>query len=173
MAATTEKTPRALGFRMPAEWDRHEATWLAWPHNPEDWPGKFQSIPWLYAEIVRLLARNERVHLLVQDAAAEIRVKGILSRAGVNLDQVSFHRWPTNRVWTRDSGPIFVRNGKGSVAITNWRFNAWAKYDDWQLDDKLPGRAAKLLGMQAWEPFCGQRRCWKAARLTRMDREFC
>jgi agmatine deiminase len=158
MAATTEKTPRALGFRMPAEWDRHEATWLAWPHNPEDWPGKFQSIPWLYAEIVRLLARNERVHLLVQDAAAEIRVKGILSRAGVNLDQVSFHRWPTNRVWTRDSGPIFVRNGKGSVAITNWRFNAWAKYDDWQLDDKLPGRAAKLLGMQAWEPFCGQRR---------------
>ncbi len=69
-----EKTPRELGYRMPAEWERHEATWLAWPHNPEDWPGKFQAIPWLYAEIVRLLAAHEHVHLLVEDAKAELRV---------------------------------------------------------------------------------------------------
>ncbi len=152
MPGTNAKTPAQLGFQMPAEWERHEATWLAWPHNPEDWPGKFQSIPWLYAEIVRLLARNERVHLVVQNATAESRVKTILNRAGANLDQVSFHRWPTNRVWSRDSGPIFVRNAKGSIAITNWRFNAWAKYNDWQLDDRLPARAAKLLNLPAWEP---------------------
>ena len=146
------ETPRELGFRMPAEWERHEATWLAWPHNPEDWPGKFQPVPWLYAEIVRLLAAREDVHLLVEDERAESRVRGMLERAGADLGRVLMHRWPTNRVWMRDSGPIFVRNGNGETAITNWRFNAWAKYSDWHLDDELPGRAAELLGMRAWEP---------------------
>jgi agmatine deiminase len=154
MSATepSEKTPRELGFRMPAEWEPHEATWLAWPHNPSDWPGKFQPIPWVYAEIVRLLSAREVVHLLVEDAKAQQRVEGILARAGVHLDKVSFHVWPTNRVWTRDSGPIFIRNAEGRVGITNWRFNAWAKYPDWQLDDQLPGRAVELLGLPSWQP---------------------
>ncbi len=152
MTATEGKTPRELGFRMPAEWERHEATWLAWPHNREDWPGKFQAIPWLYAEIVRLLTRGERVHLLVEDAAAEKRVRGMLKRAGADAAQVDFHAWATDRVWTRDSGPIFVRNGAGETAITNWRFNAWAKYDDWHKDDELPGRAAEVLGLRQWLP---------------------
>ena len=106
-------TPQELGYRMPAEWEPHEATWLAWPHNPEDWPGKFQAIPWLYAEIVRLLAARERVHLLVDDAKAEQRARGILKRAWRDLERVSFHAWPTDRGWTRDSGPIFVRNRRG------------------------------------------------------------
>ena len=144
--------PRELGYRMPAEWDRHEATWLAWPHNPEDWPGKFQPIPWLYAEIVRLLAAHERVHLIVQDTKEESRAKGILRRAGVDLEQVTFHQWPTDRGWTRDSGPIFVRNPEGRVAITNWQFNGWAKYDDWHLDDQIPGRVAETLAMSEWQP---------------------
>ncbi len=147
-----ELVPQELGYRMPAEWDRHEATWLAWPHNPDDWPGKFQPIPWVYAEIVRLLSVREQVHILVDDAAAQRRVSGILERAGANLDQVRFHVWPTDRVWTRDSGPIFVRNAEGQVGITNWRFNAWAKYPDWQLDDQIPGRAASLLGLPVWQP---------------------
>ena len=146
------KTLRELGYRMPAEWERHEATWLAWPHNPEDWPGKFQTIPWVYAEIVRLLSAQERVHILVDNEKAEQRAQSVLERAGAQLERVSFHRWPTNRVWTRDSGPIFVRNDAGQVAITNWHFNAWAKYSDWQLDDQVPGRVAGLLGMRAWEP---------------------
>ena len=144
--------PRELGYRMPAEWDRHEATWLAWPHNPEDWPGKFQSIPWLYAEIVRLLAAKERVHLIVQDGKEESRTKGILRRAGADLSPVSFHQWPTDRVWTRDSGPIFVRNGSGQVSITNWKFNAWTKYDDWRLDDQIPSRVSEALVLPSWEP---------------------
>ncbi len=144
--------PRALGYRMPAEWEPHEATWLAWPHNRSDWPGKFAAIPWLYAEIVRLLAAHERVHLIVEDAVMEQRVLSMLVRAGAKLDQVSFHRWPTDRGWTRDSGPIFVRNAKGEIAVTNWRFNAWAKYDDWRLDAQLPGRVAKLLGFEEWQP---------------------
>ena len=152
MAETLGSTPRALGFRMPAEWERHAATWLAWPHNREDWPGKFGPIPWVYAEIVRLLAERERVRLLVQDAAAEKRATGILKRAGANLAQVDFHVWPTNRVWLRDSGPIFVKDSTGKPNITDWHFNAWAKYDDWQLDDLIPKRAAELLDLPAWQP---------------------
>ena len=113
----------------------------------EDWPGKFQAIPWLYAEIVRLLAVREHVHILVNTKAASAGPRAILARAGVNLDQVSFHVWPTDRVWTRDSGPIFVRKADGQVAITDWRFNAWAKYPDWQLDDRSPAEWPRLLGL--------------------------
>jgi agmatine deiminase len=145
-------TPNELGYRMPAEWDRHEGTWLAWPHNPDDWPGKFQPIPWVYAEIVRLLAAHERVHLIVQDPKEEGRARGILRRAGAEQAQVSFYQWPTDRVWMRDSGPIFVRNRQGQVAIVNWKFNAWAKYDNWHLDNEIPGRAASVLNVREWEP---------------------
>jgi agmatine deiminase len=147
-----ESTPRQLGYRMPAEWEPHEATWLAWPHNPEDWPGKFSALPWIYTEIVRLLAAREHVHLVVEDEKMQRRVSGMLRRAHANLDNVSFHAWPTDRGWTRDSGPIFVRNSSGQIAITNWRFNAWAKYDDWRLDDQLPGRAKDLLNLPEWQP---------------------
>ena len=147
-----EKSPRELGYRMPAEWEPHEATWLAWPHNPDDWPGKFQAIPWLYAEIVRLLAAHERVHLIVEDAKAAKSTERILERPGANLDRVIFHQWPTDRSWTRDSGPIFIRDAEGKVGLTNWRFNAWAKYDDWKHDDKVPGRVTKLLGLPEWQP---------------------
>jgi len=147
-----DATPRALGYRMPAEWEPHEATWLAWPHNPDDWPGKFQAIPWLYAEIVRLLAAHERVHILVEDDKAVRRVSGILRRSGTNLDRVSLHPWPTDRSWTRDSGPIFVRDREGRVAVTNWHFNAWAKYENWHLDDQVPERVKELLGLPEWRP---------------------
>jgi agmatine deiminase len=151
------KTPRQLGYRMPAEWEAHEATWLAWPHNPADWPGKFGPIPWVYAEIVRLLAARERVRLIVEDAAMERRVESMLLRAGAKPENVSFHRWPTDRGWLRDSGPIFIRkdgvgNSEGQIGLTQWRFNAWAKYDDWRLDTKLPGRIEKLLDLPAWQP---------------------
>jgi agmatine deiminase len=145
--------PHALGYRMPAEWEPHEATWLAWPHNPEDWPGKFSSIPWLYAEIVRLIAQREHVHLIVENGAMRRRVAGMLDRAGVNLDRVTFHAWRTDRGWTRDSGPIFVRDPEGRVGLTCWRFNGWAKYDDWRLDAQLPERVTKVLGLPQWHPF--------------------
>ncbi|MFZ0394328.1 MAG: agmatine deiminase family protein [Terracidiphilus sp.] len=152
MNGRTQATPRELGYRMPAEWEPHLATWLAWPHNPEDWPGKFQPIPWLFAEIVRLIAAHERVQLIVQDAKEESRARSLLKRAGANLEQLSLYRWPTDRAWTRDSGPIFVLDGAGQVAITDWRFNAWAKYDDWHKDDLLPGFVAEALSMRAWQP---------------------
>jgi agmatine deiminase len=151
-------TPREGGFRMPAEFAPHASTWIAWPHNPKDWPGRFQPIPWVYAEIVRHLASVEDVQVLVNDAAAAQRALGILRRAGANVARVHFHLWPTNRVWTRDSGPIFVRNDAGEVAVTDWQFNAWAKYEDWRLDDQIPARVAELLGLPCWRPeWAGQR----------------
>jgi agmatine deiminase len=148
---TEQATPHALGYRMPAEWEPHTATWIAWPHNASDWPGRFHPIPWVYAEIVRHLASVEQVHILVQDADAEKRARGVLKRAQVNLAGVHFHPWPTNRVWTRDSGPIFVKKD-GAVAVTNWKFNAWAKYSDWELDNALPTRVAELLNLPAFKP---------------------
>jgi agmatine deiminase len=137
---------------MPAEWEPHEATWLAWPHNPEDWPDKFVTIPWIFADIVRLLSAHEQINLLVEDIRARRRAAWILQRAGANLNQLTFHTWPTDRIWTRDSGPIFVANGKGQAGITNWHFNGWAKYSDWQFDDQVPGRVAGLLGLPEWQP---------------------
>jgi agmatine deiminase len=153
-----EGAPRENGFRMPAEWAGHAATWIAWPHNADDWPGKFQAISWVYADIVRHLAAGEDVHILVNDAAAEKRARGVLTRSGAGLGRVHFHQWPTNRVWVRDSGPIFVKNVRGETAITNWGFNAWAKYDDWQLDDEVPDHAAALLNFPEWTPKTGDHR---------------
>lgn len=145
-------TPRAGGFRMPAEWAPHQATWIAWPHNPNDWPGRFQPIPWVYCEIVRALARVEQVHILVNGYGAEKRARGMLVRSGVQMNRVVFHSWPTDRIWIRDSGPIFVKDESGELGITNWRFNAWAKYPNWQLDDALPGQVAELLELPEWQP---------------------
>jgi agmatine deiminase len=145
-------TPRALGFRMPAEWEPHEATWIAWPHNRDDWPGRFTPIPWVYAEIVRKLAQVERVRILIQDRASEEAARRVLRKSGANLDAVEFFHATTDRGWTRDYGPLFVRNRAGEVALTNWRFNAWAKYDDWRNDAAIPGVLTGALKLRAWEP---------------------
>ena len=121
--------------------------------TPTDWPGKFQAIPWVYADIVRKLSQVETVHILVDNEAAEKRAASILIRAGANPDNVTFHRIPTDRVWTRDSGPIFVtKPGHATVAVTNWKFNAWAKYENWHLDDQVAGKAAEFLKVPAWKP---------------------
>jgi agmatine deiminase len=121
---------------MPAEWEPHEATWLAWPHNHNDWPGKFDPIPWVYAEIVRNLAQYERVELIVNDTAAERKIRKLLERANAPLKNVRFHRWKTDRVWLRDSGCIFVRSGSQLLA-TAFRFNAWAKYSNYRCDERI------------------------------------
>jgi agmatine deiminase len=159
-------TPRDQNYRMPAEWAPHAATWIAWPHNAEDWPGKFQPIPWVYAEIVRHLSRVENVHILVNNTEAERRATSLLRRAGANLARLHFHTWPTDRVWLRDSGPIFVKkmaegsvkNPEGELAITNWKFNAWAKYDNWHRDDQIPQHVARHYDMPHFEPKIGDHR---------------
>ena len=137
---------------MPAEWEPHAATWIAWPHNPTDWPGRFQPIPWVYAEIVRHLAKGERVNILVDHAALRAKAQKVLKEANVATNNIEFHLWPTDRVWTRDSGAIFVKNKPGEVAATDWRFNAWAKYADWRRDDKVAARMATECGVKSWQP---------------------
>lgn len=134
----------ADSIRMPAEWERHAATWIGWPHNVTDWPGKFPPIPWVYSEIVRALAPGEIVRILVDSAARQGQAGKILKQVGVDLGRVDFVRFPTNRGWTRDFGPILVRKGT-SLAIARFHFNAWAKYKDWKKDDKIPERAARKL----------------------------
>jgi len=137
---------------MPAEWERHEATWIAWPHETSEWPGKFAPIPWLYGEIVRWLARVERVRILVANAEAEQGVRRILKKCHADLNAVDFFHHATNRSWTRDFCPLFVRNKSGEVAITDWKFNGWAKYDNYALDDDVPRAVAARSGMTRFDP---------------------
>jgi agmatine deiminase len=143
---------------MPAEWEPHEATWLAWPHEKTDWPGKFAPIPWVYCEIVRHLSRVETVRILIADAEAEQSARRMLSKAGANMEAVEFFHIPTNRSWTRDYCPIFVRDAQGKLTISNWQFNAWAKYPDWETDDAVPSLIAKQLGFREVKPSLGRRR---------------
>lgn len=151
--SATEKSPSALGFAMPAEWDRHEATWIGWPHNLTDWPGKITPVQWVYGEITRKLAAGEIVRILVNSEKHETAARRVLTRAGAGMSRIEFFRFPTNRGWTRDFGPLFVKRqrgksdvGKSEIAIARFRFNAWAKYPDWQKDDRVPERAARRLG---------------------------
>ena len=136
---------------MPAEWEPHEATWLAWPHHTPDWPGEFAAIPWVTAEIVRRLHRHELVHLVVEDARQQQRASEVLDRVGVDLSRVKFHRFPTNRSWLRDSGPTFVTQGS-ELGATCWRFNAWARYSNWKKDSRVAAKIAAAARGLAWQP---------------------
>lgn len=147
--AKCDRTPAELGFAMPAEWEKHEATWLGWPHSPTDWPGKLDTIRWVYGEIVRKIAPGEIVRILVNSPAEREAAVSYLKRAGADPSRVEFIVHPTNRGWTRDSGPIFVARGRGKrreTAIVHFHFNAWAKYPDWRKDRKVPETAAQYLG---------------------------
>lgn len=147
---TYEPTPTAAGFHMPAEWELHAATWLGWPHNADDWPDKLPAIHWAYGEIVRHVAPGEVIRLLVNSIEHEQQATSILTRVGVDMSRVEFFRHPTNRGWTRDFGPIFVRSDDRSrLAIARFRFNAWAKYPDWELDDRIPDLLASDLRLAA------------------------
>jgi agmatine deiminase len=142
--------PAELGFAMPAEWAPHEATWLGWPHNASDWPGKFAAIPWIYGEIARKIAPGEIVRILVRHKVEERSARRLLARAGCDLKKIQFVVHPTNRGWTRDSGPVFVKKAqsakrKAETAIVHFHFNGWAKYRNWRKDTKVPETAARLL----------------------------
>jgi agmatine deiminase len=137
---------------MPAEWEPHAATWLAWPQRESDWPGKLALIPWVYAEIVRTLTRHEAVNLIVTDAATAAAAADLLARAGADVARVRFRQFPTDRSWLRDSGPIFVRDAGGARVALDWHFNAWAKYPDWQRDDRVPALVAEALGVPRDQP---------------------
>ncbi|HEX4612658.1 MAG TPA: agmatine deiminase family protein [Urbifossiella sp.] len=144
--------PTTQPLRMPAEWEPHASTWLAWPHRRSDWPGRFGPIPWVYTEIVRSLSRHEHVNLVVRGPKSRSRAAAMLAEVGVDLSQVSFWSFPTDRGWVRDSGPIVVVDEGGNREVLDWRFNAWAKYPDWTRDDTLPAFAAAKLGLASRRP---------------------
>jgi agmatine deiminase len=153
-----ESTPAQLGYRMPAEWEPHEAVWIAWPHEEADWPDKFAPIPWVYAEIVRRLYCSERVRILVNDTTTRELACRYLRAAGVEPAEVDFYFIPTDRVWTRDFAPLFVVGDAGQVDVTDWGFNAWAKYPNWHHDDAVPAQVAEQLGMRRWTVHHGGQR---------------
>ena len=151
-----EQLPDELGYHMPAEWEPHEATWIAWPHNRDDWPGKFAPIPWVYTEIVRYLSRAEKVHIVVRGAGMKRRVADQLDSVGVDLGAVRFFKAATDRAWLRDSGPTFVvkrepaSDADHHLGLVDWKFNGWSKYDNHRRDDRLPGKVAHWLGLRRW-----------------------
>jgi agmatine deiminase len=131
---------------MPAEWEPHQATWIAWPHNRDDWPSKFHAIPWVYAEIVRHLHHSERVHILVNSAAVERAARKVLDKVPLDFGKIAFFRVPTDRSWTRDYLPIGVHRDDGKLALVHFRFNAWAKYTNWRRDDRAGRRVGGHIG---------------------------
>jgi agmatine deiminase len=162
MTTRPRKPSGAAGYRMPAEWEPHESSWLAWPHFRDDWPGKFEPIQWVYAEIIRNLTRHERVDLIVNSAESERRARVVLDKADALSDNVRFHLWRTDRVWTRDSGCIFLKRtaeaGTADLLALNFEFNAWAKYPNYKYDAKLGARMAKAAGARIVQPFSGDHR---------------
>ena len=141
---------------MPAEWEIHEATWIAWPHNATDWPGKFHAISWVYADIVRKLSHIETVHILINDEAAEKRALSILARSGADPRRVRFHRVPNRPRMDQRFRPYLhqeiQRLRESHRCGYKLEFNAWAKYDNWRQDDLVPEKAAKALSLQEWKP---------------------
>ena len=137
--------------RWPAEWERHDATWISWPHHEPDWPGKLGPIPWVYAEIARIIAQHERVEILCHDDHVRADAQAKLSSHGVT-GNVRLHVVPTDRVWLRDSAPTFVQDEVGGVELVNWGFNAWAKYDNYALDADVGRAIEKIAGLARIEP---------------------
>jgi len=123
--------------RLPAEWEPHEATWIAWPHNKNDWPGKLLSIKWVYAEIVKYITRGEKVRILVQSKNHKLKVENVLKSVNADLSNIEFYIKKTDRGWLRDSSPFFIKEKKKIVAV-DFKFNGWSKYNNYKLDDKIP-----------------------------------
>jgi agmatine deiminase len=148
-----KNTPAAKGFAMPAEWEKHEATWIGWPHNKTDWPGKIAPIHWVYGEIARKIAQGEIARIIVNNEAHETQARRVLDKVGAAFSRIEFFRFPTNRGWTRDFGPIFVKRQaqRSEVAIANFQFNAWAKYKDFEKDNRVPELAAEALKLKIFD----------------------
>ncbi len=148
MAAPT-KTPAALGFRMPAEWEPQEAVWLSWPHKRSTWPGHFRPIPEKFAEIAAVISRFEEVRINIA-AALQPRAWTLLNLAKADLAKVELYNHPTNDAWCRDHGPIFVKHrGTGEVAVTDWRYNSWGgKYPPFDRDNAIPPKVARALKLR-------------------------
>ncbi len=144
--------PFELGYRIPAEWEKHETTWIGWPHNKNDWPGKIGPIFWVYGEIVRKIAVSEKVRIIIESKDEENKAKKILKLVHANTNNVDFFHLQTNRGWLRDSGPAFIKNNDGKIATVNFEFNAWAKYSNYKKDRKVPKFISEKLKLERFVP---------------------
>ncbi|MEP0860036.1 MAG: agmatine deiminase family protein [Ignavibacterium sp.] len=135
-------------YRLPAEWEKHEATWIGWPANKEDWPGKFTPIPWVYGEIVRYISREEKVRIIVSSKLHKQKAINVLKSVDANLSNIEFYFLKTDRNWLRDAGPQFIKDEKGNTLIVQFKFNAWAKYDNYKLDAKIPKMISEKLKLK-------------------------
>ncbi|MSR31788.1 MAG: agmatine deiminase family protein [Gemmataceae bacterium] len=142
----------SLGYRLPAEWGTHASTWLSWPHQEEDWPGKFEPIPWVYCEIIRYLTSGEIVRLVTQNAQEKEKILALFKKTGINSERVGFILAPTDRSWIRDFGPVFIKDNHGNKGIVDFVFNGWAKYDNWNQDNAIPNFVASRLNYSTWKP---------------------
>ena len=156
-----QETPFQLGFRMPAEWEPHEATWISWPHNLDSWPGAFEPVPGTFVEIVKQIVPTELVRINVAGEEMEAEVRSLLTSGGVPLERVRFHHNPTNDCWVRDHGPIYVvrdEPGQGDPAqreraIVHWGYNAWGgKYPPFDRDCTIPQRISEEFHERRFEP---------------------
>lgn len=145
-----KKTPQSLGFAIQAEWQPHTATWIGWPHQKEDWPGKMTPVLWVYAEIVRLLSYGEKVRIIVESKEHQQKALRYLRTVALNLNQIEFFIKKTDRGWLRDSGPFFIKN-KEKIALVDFNFNAWAKYKNYKNDRLVPSMISKALGLKRFE----------------------
>jgi agmatine deiminase len=141
-------SPAALGYRMPAEWERHAATWLSWPHNRDTWPGRFEPIPLVWARLAAAIAAHEPVHVLAGGPQVMAQARHMVG----SLPNVTLHDVPTNDAWTRDHGPVFLTGPGLPTALVHFRYNAWGgKYPPYDLDAKVPQRVAELLACRRFE----------------------
>ena len=132
--------------RFPAEWEKQQAILLCFPHNGNDWPGKYEAIQWAFIEFIKKVATYEQVILIVADEKLKAKVSDMLETAHVKLDSVSSIIHKTNRSWMRDSGPIIIKNGNQREAL-NFNFNGWAKYKNITLDKHVPTKVAQFLNI--------------------------
>ena len=123
-------------YRMPAEWEKQKSTWIAWPHNKSDWPGLFKQIPSVFSKIICEITKVQKVNLLVRSREEIVTLTAILKKTKVNIKNLRIHVCKTNRVWLRDTAPIFIKKNNKKI-ICNWNFNAWAKYNDFGYDNKI------------------------------------
>jgi len=138
----------SIKFRLPAEFEKHEATWIGWPFNKSDWPGKFAPIPWVYGEIVRYLSIGEKVRILIQNEDEKRKAIRILNSVHADLNNIEFFIIKTDRNWLRDASPQFVKDENGITNLIRFKFNAWAKYDNYELDSKIPDFISKKLKLK-------------------------
>jgi agmatine deiminase len=149
----SKQTPLESNFKMPAEWEKHRSTWIGWCSNKDDFPGKIAAIHWVYGEITRkLIEGGETVAILVQDEKHQAKATSVLTKVGADFSKIEFYQIPHNRGWMRDSGPMFVRDDAANeVAVIKFKFNAWAKYADWQLDNEVARKYANAAKRRIFE----------------------